>query len=282
MSISLDSISYDLHSIDIVSSAGNGLTIDASGFITANINGTVTVDATNLDIRDLVHTQDSVKIGDGVEFVSINASNEMLVKATDSDALLATIDADTSALAGTVSGSELQVDIVAPLPVGTNSIGDIGTVTTLTGITNDVNIADGGNSITVDASDLDIRDLTHVSDSVKIGDGTDFLAVEADGSINVNGNFTEDSYSSWKSTDQDVTSTASEIASTPLASRKRMIIQNLGAVDAYIGESNAVTALTGTKIPKGASIEMKWDATADVWAITSSGTADLRIAEFAG
>jgi len=63
---------------------------------------------------------------------------------------------------------------------------DIGTVTTLTGITNDVSIDDGGNSITVDAVNLDIRDLTHVTDSIKIGDGTDFLAIESDGSINVN------------------------------------------------------------------------------------------------
>ena len=53
-------------------------------------------------------------------------------------------------------------------------------------ITADVNIADGGNSITVDASDLDIRDLTHVSDSVKVGDGTDLLAINTDGSVNVN------------------------------------------------------------------------------------------------
>lgn len=47
------------------------------------------------------------------------------------------------------------------------------------------------NTITVTATDLDIRDLTHVSDSIKIGDGTDFLAVNADGSINVN--LTDDS-----------------------------------------------------------------------------------------
>ncbi len=64
---------------------------------------------------------------------------------------------------------------------------DIGTVTTLTGITNDVNIADGGNSITVDAVDLDIRALDHVTigDSVRIGDGTEIMLVNADGSINV-------------------------------------------------------------------------------------------------
>ena len=44
---------------------------------------------------------------------------------TSSEALLTTIDADTSALAGTVSGSEQQVDIVASLPAGTNNIGDV-------------------------------------------------------------------------------------------------------------------------------------------------------------
>lgn len=62
----------------------------------------------------------------------------------------------------------------------------------------DVNIVN--TSIVVTATDLDIRDLTHVSDSVKIGDGTDFLAVNADGSINVvlisdanDGIFAEDS-----------------------------------------------------------------------------------------
>ena len=39
-------------------------------------------------------------------------------------------------------------------------------IATLTGITNDVNIADGGNSITVDATQLDIDDLNAGNDSV--------------------------------------------------------------------------------------------------------------------
>lgn len=42
-----------------------------------------------------------------------------------------------------------------------------------------------GSSVTVSATNLDIRDLTHVSDSVKIGDGTDFLAIDASGNIGV-------------------------------------------------------------------------------------------------
>lgn len=56
-----------------------------------------------------------------------------------------------------------------------------GTLVTHTGGALNVNVS---NTVTVQATDLDIRDLTHVSDSVKVGDGTDFLAVNADGSIN--------------------------------------------------------------------------------------------------
>lgn len=48
--------------------------------------------------------------------------------------------------------------------------------------------ADGSLNAIVTATDLDIRDLTHVSDSVKVGDGTDFLAINADGSINITDN----------------------------------------------------------------------------------------------
>jgi len=49
--------------------------------------------------------------------------------------------------------------------------------------TNGLNI-DGDGAALVRGIDLDIRDLTHASDSIKIGDGTDFLAINADGSIN--------------------------------------------------------------------------------------------------
>ena len=48
--------------------------------------------------------------------------------------------------------------------------------------------ADGSLNATVTATDLDIRDLTHVSDSIKVGDGTDFVAVNADGSLNITDN----------------------------------------------------------------------------------------------
>lgn len=96
----------------------------------------ITVDAADLDIRDLDSAQDSVEV--------LQATHDNL----NANANLQVGDADVA------NGN--------PVPV-----------------------SDAGGSLTVDANNLDIRDLTHASDSVKIGDGTDFLAVNTDGSINV-------------------------------------------------------------------------------------------------
>ena len=70
-------------------------------------------------------------------------------------------------------------------------------------------------NITVSATDLDIRDLTHVSDSVKIGDGTDLLAVNADGSINVLSS--PNAFDVWKATNDSVTNTAAQVLASPLS-----------------------------------------------------------------
>jgi hypothetical protein len=57
---------------------------------------------------------------------------------------------------------------------------NIGTVASITA---DVSIDDGGNSITVDATNLDIRDLIHTTDSIALGDGTSVLVDVLDGTI---------------------------------------------------------------------------------------------------
>lgn len=121
---------------------------DNGGSIT--VDGTVTVTATNLDIRDLSHTQDSVKLGDGTDFVAVNADGSLNI--TDNGGSL-TVDATNLDIRDLVFATD-KVDV-------------------------------SGSSVTVTATDLDIRDLSHTQDSVKIGDGTDFLAINADGSINV-------------------------------------------------------------------------------------------------
>lgn len=216
MSITLDELNYQFASVQIIDAAGDALNIAA--------DGSITVSATDLDIRDLTHVSDSVKVGDGTDFLSVNADGSINI---------------------TDNGGSITVD----------------------------------GSVTVSATDLDIRDLTHVSDSVKVGDGTDFLAVNADGSLNVN--TTPQSYSSWQTGADTVTSTAGQLDGTPLSGRLEVEIQNLGNSDIFVGPSNAVTTSNGLKIPKGSSQNVMLDDGAQIWAITASGSSDVRLAEYA-
>jgi len=105
---------------------GHNVTVDnAAGASAVNVQdggNSLTVDATNLDIRDLTDASDSVKIGDGTETANVNASNELQVRDDD-----ANTDLDT--IAGAVAGTEMQVDVVASLPAGTNNIGDVDVLT---------------------------------------------------------------------------------------------------------------------------------------------------------
>lgn len=136
-------------------------------------------------------------------------------------------------------------------------------------------------NVVVSATDLDIRNLVFATDKVDVSDsvvGLDAATLAALETVTV----VEGAYQSWKSTAHSSSDTASQIASTPLAGRLNITIQNLGSKDVYIGASNAVTISTGTKIAKGSSFSEKLGASAAIWVICASGeTANLRIAEFA-
>lgn len=128
----------------------SSLSVNASGALYVNFtNTTIAVTATNLDIRDLTHVSDSVRLGDGTDLTNVTAAGELNVLAT----------------------AQPGVDI-----------GDV-TVNNAAGAAA-VNIQDGGNSITVDgavtvsATDLDIRDLTLAQDAVKISANTTANAVD--------------------------------------------------------------------------------------------------------
>lgn len=136
-----------------------------------------------------------VLITDGTDTVEVNADGSLNI--TDNGGSI-TVDG-----AVTVSATNLDIRYLVFASDKVDASGstvalDSATLTALESITvqngsggSAVNIQDGGNSITVDgsvtvsATNLDIRDLTHASDSVKVGDGSDFLAVNSDGSINV-------------------------------------------------------------------------------------------------
>ena len=205
-----------------IADGGNSITVDG----TVAISGSVTVSATDLDIRDLVQGSgndnvtvwaNTVKDGSGTDYVPLvdadgkliisnpggtNYTEDVAAVTATGPAILAERD---DALGGITPAegdwSKLYVNANGALWVkhdgditiadGGNTITvdgtvaatqsgtwNIGTVTTLTGITNDVNIADGGNSITVDgavtvsATQLDIDDLNLTDDAVRVSGNT--------------------------------------------------------------------------------------------------------------
>lgn len=142
--------------------------VDVSG-------SSVTVTATNLDVRDLAFATDKVDVsGSEVSLSagSLAALENITVSATDLDIR----DLNSATDSVTVVATNLDI---RDLSSATDSIAVVAT---------DLDVRDlnsATDSVTVVATNLDVRDMTHASDSIKIGDGTDFLAVNSDGSINV-------------------------------------------------------------------------------------------------
>lgn len=188
---------------------------DGSVNITDN-SGSLTVDANNLDIRDLAFATDkvdasgstvaldaptlaalesiTVQNGSGASAVNIqDGGNSITVDGTvelGATSLAAlesiTVQNGTGAAAVNIQDGGNSITVDGTVELGATSLAALESITVQNGAgASAVNIQDGGNSLTVDATDLDIRDLTHVTDSVKIGDGTDFLAINSDGSLNV-------------------------------------------------------------------------------------------------
>lgn len=164
------------------------------------------------------------------------------IAVTDNGGSLTIDSTDLATIAGAVSGTEMQVDVIT-MP-----------------------------TVTVTATDLDIRDLAFATDSVDVSGSS----VSVSGTVQV----ASAGLDSWQVSTTTATTTAGELAATPLGSRLRMIIQNLGNSDVYLGPDNTVST-SDMKLPKGSSLEFPFGATANIWAITSSGTADLRVSEFA-
>lgn len=74
-------VSTDVQALPVMGTDGTNLFI-----IRTNGAGLLNMVATNLDIRDLSHTQDSVKIGDGSDFLAVNGDGSINVSVTGAGA----------------------------------------------------------------------------------------------------------------------------------------------------------------------------------------------------
>lgn len=180
---------------------------------------------------------------------------------TDSEGAIATSSGPTQFIqnGSTVSVNEDTVTPAnnRPLPVK------------LSGITGDINIT---------ANDLNVA-LDHVNDSIKIGDGTDLLAVNADGSLNIGASalpsgaatLAEQQTQSTRLGDVAEVAPATDTASSGINGRLQRIAQRLSdliiKLPSIIGRRTTADSLSVTlssdhaalPLPTGASTELKQD-----------------------
>jgi len=206
--------------VDVNLSDGAGTSIGSTGgALDINIaSGTlaVTIDESNDSI--LVYGWDGssnqkIKVDAGGELQVDVLTQPALSESTD-DILVYGWDGANNQKISTDGSGQLQVDLASSIPTGTNSIGDIDTVTTLTTVTNNVktNLYDGsGTAITSTASGadqgLDVNLVGGTAAGVQYTDGTtsagsqkgtvamgldttnstlDFLRLDASNNLNVN------------------------------------------------------------------------------------------------
>lgn len=186
-----------------------------------------------------------------------------------------------AALDVNIASSDITIDV--DLDQSTDSISSWtfdGTGTAITSTAGALDVFIDNASIAVTATDLDIRDLTHVSDSVKVGDGTDFLAVNADGSINVTSTSVTTSALSAVAETVGVAAAAIVDAGDELANRRKLFMYNNGNRQMYIGPTG-VTTTSGFPIPPGAILELESGAAMDVFAIADAASQNMRTLQIA-
>ena len=202
--------------------AGNAVNV-SSGALDVNVTNSLGIDV------DLDHTEDSVRLGDGTNF-----------------------------LTSTTVGPDIGLDVNI--------------------INASVSIDDGGGAITVDAVDLDIRDLSAAQDSVQSnlfdGAGTALTStlVGADQALDVNVVSAVGADPSLAnvaianaSNDLDVANTAEDVVAAPLADRKYLYIYNNGNRRVFVGASGVSSADGFPLSPRsvlelraGAAIDIEW------------------------
>ena len=96
---------------------------DAGGSLTVDNGGTFAVQAAQSGTWNVTNVSGTVSLPTGA---ATAANQTTIIGHVDGiEGLLTTIDSDTSALAGAIAGTEVQVDVVAALPAGTNAIGKL-------------------------------------------------------------------------------------------------------------------------------------------------------------
>lgn len=226
--------------------------------------------------------------GDYASFF-VNASGELWVKDADVLAELQGIDGvldnillDTTAILADTANIDTNV---AAILVDTGEI-----QTAVEGIQTDIAALEKAEDSVHSSGDSGIMSLAVRNDagtSLVDTDG-DYapLSVDASGALRVSGDFGGGSpNTAIENQVVSVSSTATQIASTALSDRKKILIQNDGNKPVFIGKSDvtadATAATGGIKLNKGSVLELELGPAVAIYGITASATSNVRVLEIA-
>lgn len=157
--------------VEIKNDIGNPIPVsDAGGSLT--VDGTVALDGATLSALENITVQN----GPGVAAVNIQDGGNSI-----------TVDGTVTSNQGTspwvVSGT------VTATPTGTQDVNLISTIA--------VPVTDNGGSLTVDANNLDIRDLVFATDKVDVSNSTNVAVTDGGGSLTVDGTVAATQSGTW-------------------------------------------------------------------------------------
>lgn len=170
-----------------------------------------------------------------------------------------------------------------------------------------IHISDGAGSITVDATNLDIRDLSSASDSVTVVatqldiddlnatddavaswlfDGTGNAITSTTGFLDVNiaassGTLTVTdaalANTAIDNGEEDIVDTATKVIPTDLSARKYTFLYNHGSHIVYLGKQSGLATTNGFPFAPGVYLEMRMGAAIALYGISPSGkTSNVR------
>lgn len=185
--------------VDVLSGGGGGTQYSEDAAHSSGNTGTMALVVRNDTLATLCNADgDYAPLqvnADGALYIDV-ANGGVLESAVDGiEGLLTTIDADTGAIKtaveiidNAISGTEMQVDVVASLPAGTNNIGDVDIASALPAGTNAIGklAANSG----VDIGDVDVTSIaagTNYIGKVRLTDGTTDTVVDTNGGLYVAG-----------------------------------------------------------------------------------------------
>jgi len=222
----------------------------------------ITVSATDLDIRDLINTQDSIAIGDATNIFDVSIMDSAFDVLSNGFPIMGIRqDGAGSPVSATGDAHPLVFDGSGQLKVATSLTSSVGDDDAYT----ENPIAVGGRGVS--------GALTALSAT---GDKFDLLGdlyrrVWVNDSANI----------AILNSAATVTGTAAQVLASPLAGRRFVTIQNEGSQDVYLGSSAGVTSANGIKLTKANSATYEWGPDIDIYMISATGSQSVRFLESA-